>query len=1652
MGGSALCLALALLCLSTRSYSQAPCTLITPNVLRVDSEETVLLETHGLNAATVATITVYDFPQKKQNLFKIDVPLNNENSFMNTAKIQIPSKVMKKDSKLNQYVVLEVKSSTFQMEKVLLVAFQSGYIFIQTDKTIYTPGSTVYYRIFTVGHKLEPVDKTITVEFETPDGIIVKRDPALSEGRTGVISLSHKLPEIVNLGTWSILARYEDAAQQNFSTKFDVKEYVLPSFEVTIQPSENFFYIDSETLDIFITARFLYGKPVEGVAYVLFGIQVDDEKKSIPQSLRRIEIKDGEGHGTLKREMLTSPGRDLNELLGHSIFVTVTVLTDSGSDMVEAELTGIQIVTSPYKIHFTKTPKFFKPGMPFDLMVYVTNPDGSPAHRVPVETDNGRVSGTSQEDGTIRLTVNTHATGQPLQITVQTTSPNLSAQRQAVASMIAQPYATQTASKNYLHIGVTSTELKPGRNLPVNFHLRSNDQSIQNRITYFTYLILNKGKIIKTGRQPRQAGQNPVTMTLSITPDFIPSFRIVAYYYVENAGVKEIVADSIWVDVKDTCMGTLVVTGASERDDRIHEPGMSMKLKVKGDHKARVGFVAVDKGVYVLNKKHKISQSKVWDTVEKNDIGCTPGSGMNNIGVFTDAGLALETNFQISTPQRSDPSCPQAAKRKRRSVQLMEAKANKAMTYKDTDRKCCEDGMNENMMGYSCEKRSKYIHNTAACIAAFLDCCTYIEKLRSEMKRSHTVLGRSDIDESYLPEQDIMSRTEFPESWFWRVEHLIDAPDKDGLSTKTLNVFLKDSITTWEVLAVSLSENKGICVADPYEITVMKDFFIDLRMPYSVVRNEQVEVRAVLYNYAEDKIKVRVELLYNEAFCSASTAKKKYRQEIEIRAKSSRVLPFIIIPLQLGLHDIEVKAAVYGALLSDGVRKQLKVVPEGMKISKTIKSVVLDPVKKGQDGVQVEKVTAPKLPDIVPKTETETIVSVQGTQISLMVENSIDGANLKHLIQVPSGCGEQNMISMTPAVITTHYLDNTGQWEKLGVNRRAEAIKYIQQGYIQQLVYRKPDNSYAAFKDRASSTWLTAYIVKVFAMAYHLISIEPDVLCGAVKWLILDKQKPDGIFQEDAPVIHGEMVGGYRGAEPEASLTAFVLIALAESRQTCQDQVNIMAGSMKKAADFLEKTFPSLTKPYAVAITGYALTLMNRQPIQEKLMSASTGGTQWVDSTSNLYSIEATSYALLALLNLKKFDLAAPLVRWLTEQRYYGGGYGSTQATIMVYQALAQYLIDVPIHEDINMDVSIELPGRSVPTIYRINFENALFSRTAETKLNQDFTVKASGTGEGTLTVVTVYNALLADKEKMCKNFVLSVSVTEIKDPRFKKAEKNLHSVFLEVCTRFIGEVDSTMAILDISMMTGFYPDQEDLDRLANGVDKFISRSEIDKGNLIIYLDKVSHTEDECLKFRAHQFFEVGLIQPAAVKVYEYYRLENSCTKFYHPSKESGLLSKICQGDVCRCAEENCYMQQAIGEDITVNKRMEDACEPGVDYVYKVKLTSIEESPNYDTYIMTVVEIIKRGTDENPLRKSRRFISPVKCRDALQLKVNRDYLIWGLSTDLWDLQTDISYIISKDTWIEWWPNDEECQDSINVEICTSLQEFSESMMTFGCPT
>ncbi|XP_045898002.1 complement C3-like, partial [Micropterus dolomieu] len=225
--------------------------------------------------------------------------------------------------------------------------------------------------------------------------------------------------------------------------------------------------------------------------------------------------------------------------------------------------------------------------------------------------------------------------------------------------------------------------------------------------------------------------------------------------------------------------------------------------------------------------------------------------------------------------------------------------------------------------------------------------------------------------------------------------------------------------------------------------------------------------------------------------------------------------------------------------------------PEGVLV-KSGKIITLDPAN-GVDGNQQEIINSEiPLKDLVPNTPMSTIIYVKGGgQISALLENTIRGNYVGNLIKQPSGSAEENMIIMTLPVIATTYLDKTNQWETAGLEKRNKALQHIQTGFQNQLAYRKVDGSFAARDSHQSSTWLTAYVAKVFAMANSLVALQSNVICDAVKFLIVNAQQPDGMFREVGTVSHIEMTGDVLGTDSDASMTAFCLIAMQESRILC---------------------------------------------------------------------------------------------------------------------------------------------------------------------------------------------------------------------------------------------------------------------------------------------------------------------------------------------------------------------------------------------------------------------------------------------------------------------------------------------------------------------
>lgn len=121
---------------------------------------------------------------------------------------------------------------------------------------------------------------------------------------------------------------------------------------------------------------------------------------------------------------------------------------------------------------------------------------------------------------------------------------------------------------------------------------------------------------------------------------------------------------------------------------------------------------------------------------------------------------------------------------------------------------------------------------------------------------------------------------------------------------------------------------------------------------------------------------------------------------------------------------------------------------------------------------------------------------------------------------------------------------------------------------------------------------------------------------------------------------------------------------------------------------------------------------------------------------------------------IKNFEDARPVVRWFNAQQKVGGGYGSTQvtqnflsikisqadilyilsaflylphfsslqATIMVYQAVAEYWINAN-EPQYDLNVDIKLPGRSAPEKYNFNQNNHYATRTSKVRRSNTNTV-----------------------------------------------------------------------------------------------------------------------------------------------------------------------------------------------------------------------------------------------------------------------------------------------------------------------------------------
>ncbi len=695
----------------------------------------------------------------------------------------------------------------------------------------------------------------------------------------------------------------------------------------------------------------------------------------------------------------------------------------------------------------------------------------------------------------------------------------------------------------------------------------------------------------------------------------------------------------------------------------------------------------------------------------------------------------------------------------------------------------------------------------------------------------------------------------FPETWIW------DETVTDEGGKATLDVEAPDSITTWDLRAVAVSPDKGLGISES-SLRVFQPFFLQADLPYSSIRGEEFPVKIALYNYLDTEQKIQVDLESGGWFDRLGDSSIT----VTVAPNDVGSAEFTIRPTSIGTQLLKVTARSKEA--ADAVNKSLIVEPEGVP-RESVENLV---VPAGSS--RVMQLVLPRL-GVVPDSA-RSYVAVTGSLLAQTIEG------LDQLLQMPFGCGEQNMILFAPDTFILKYLKETRQL-KPEIQAKAEGLLIT--GYQRELTYRHNDGSFSAFgeQDDSGSLWLTAFVLKTFSQAKDLTFIDPAVLTEAAAW-ITSQQKGDGSFAQVGFVHHEDMMGGVKGKD---TLTAYVAIALLEAGETA---------AADKALGYLEGRVSSIEDSYALALTTYALELGKSDAAPQamtKLMKAAIedeNGLHWSNGSGDpkpydssepaqgmaapgneqvapapmppmdiipSLDIEATGYATLALIESGDRVDASRSAKWLVGQRNSQGGFGSTQDTVVALQALTEYST----MSSTDTDMTVTLRAGDVTKEVRISPDNFDVTQVVEVPAGATVEVGAKGKGEAVVQGVLRYNVPQADKRVTVFDIKVDYNTAQV-------AVNDLIEVKASVSFNPPEPIKAGMVVVDISVPTGFAAVDESLAKLLE--QHKIKRYDVAGRKVIVYIEDMEPGDKVSLSFQARALYPVKA-KSSVSSAYSYY-------------------------------------------------------------------------------------------------------------------------------------------------------------------------------------
>ncbi|XP_058246392.1 alpha-2-macroglobulin-like protein 1 [Hemibagrus wyckioides] len=1346
---------------------------------------------------------------------------------------------------------IQIERENIMLNKTtkILITPPNHLTIIQTDKPIYKPGQTVKFRIVSLDTSFLTYNQTFpTIEVQDPNSNRIGQWLNVNT-YGGLVDLSYPLNSEATKGVYIITVwnKKNDA----FTQSFEVKDYVLPTFEVTVKLPLIITILDTYAT-LKVCAKYTYGKPVNGtvkstvchnsIRYFWF-----PPGATMPPDICKDYIMKTDRTGCGQR-VLNLKDYVLTDSRYESIINVQSTVEEYGTGVILKGSGSSTITSNIITLSFEDSPSVFKLGMQYEGQIKLTGPNANPMKgRVVILTVNyANVKNSlwrlvTNDKGIAKFTLSTQSWGlEPVSLQAQFEMPsrqvayseNQLTPQYPNAYLRLQPFYSK--SRSFITLRSSSKHFPCDKKAVIEARYMIRDSTLSHQTTLsFFYMVMSRGHLVQQGHlleglhPGRAEHRGTLFLSLENLLALSPVAQVVLYTVLSSG---EAVADSNNFPIQ-LCLANKVSLNFSHSPEL---PGGQVSVILRATPGSLCSVRALDQSLLLLQPENELSTESVFSMLPVQMLSGYPYN------------IYDEDSYQcMGNPPILDGIPVVAAPRSRLIGFPYYGKTDVYNTYKDVGIKIL----------------------TNAIVRKPPECVNGVLYMGGAMAMdAPAVFAREAVSTKPV----VTIRKYFPETWIWDLV-LVSQSGAMAVS-KTV----PDSITTWQAGAFCTSP-VGFGVAPKTELTAFQPFFVSLTMPSSVIRGEVFTLRATVFNYLQSCMMVNVILADSRQFSSQVCKGCSYTSCL--CADESQTFSWTITPLLLGEVSINVTAEAMRSSTLCGVKAVT--VPDKGRIDTVIKTLLVQAEGTKQyktynellcpDGV-AEKLVSLRLPAVLVDGSAMASVSVLGDLMGRALQN------LASLLAMPYGCGEQNMLRFAPNIFILQYLESTSQ---LTPQILSTAQTYLVTGYQTELTYKHTDGSYSAFgmSDASGNTWLTAFVMKSFGNAKRYIFIDQVFVDQAKTWLG-QQQQANGCFSSVGQLFHTDMKGG---VNDEVTLSAYITAAMLELNYTVTDPV------VSKSLECLRNAYTQVNSTYTKALLFYTFTLAGDQGMRNTLISElnakaiiSGGGRHWSrvsdGSVTDSLEVEMTSYVLLSLMSgpeLPGFGLgySSSIVYWLSQQQNAFGGFASTQDTVVALQALAKYSLATYSPAGV-VTITIISPSQLIKT-FTINQSNRLLYQESQLpEVPGVYSIKAEGRGCVYVQFTLRYNIPPPPDRS---SFTVSAKASgncRVPNP----------SLDVIVSVRYNGQrLETNMVIINIKLLSGFRVDETSVKLVNsnNSTDGSVKRVDKADGEVVIYLNKLTNGQEKVYTLTIVQDVSVENLKPAVVKVYDYYETGDSAVTDY---------------------------------------------------------------------------------------------------------------------------------------------------------------------------